>query len=356
MIDTKKTTHSRSLPEYMSYGLGIGYSTADTVFGEGMTSCIVECTTRVTTVSGIQKKRCAEDIQTYLSYLADHAVYQTFWEEHLVSVPNIQMITIDKEGVYDLGITSQNSSEGVLFVRVKQGCAVQIHERLCSRDILRLIVHIEIEQGASVEYVSVPEKEHQGVLFVHRTFVTHKASSVTVVDGVPQKKLGKTSILSCLVGAQASSGVYGVTYGKGNAVSDVFHQTTHLRESTSSHMHTESVLDQHAHTIYRSLIDIQDNAVQAKGHQTQHTTLLSGSAKIQSIPNLTVSQKDVECTHGVSMSQPDEEAVFYLSSRGISEENARQQLIVARCNTILSYISDPTIREEILSYVESLTI
>ena len=351
----KKQKFLEKFPSHIFYGLGIGYGTdkfVDVFGSDGVTILmngkpVGECKNVLSSV-------IVGDVG--LARLHDGFVYPKFWQDHLEKhTAKNHTISLETSGCYELDVASKKRSSGVLHIHVKRGCQIEICERIKSSESLVLLICVTLEAGASLEYVSLPEQENEsGILFVHRTFAVQEGAKVTHIDCVPKKTHSKTSTFAYLLGERASSFLYGLSYGLGNTMADIFHQTTHVAPQTVSDMQTESILGDSAHAIYRSMIDITETALGAKGSQKQHTTLLSAKTKIQSVPNLMVAQKDVECSHGVSISQPSKEVLFYLSSRGVSEKEAKKELVFAQCNTILSRISQEKIRKEVFGYINSL--
>ena len=112
------------------------------------------------------------------------------------------------------------------------------------------------------------------------------------------------------------------------------------------------VLDGKAKNIYRGVIHIQRSAPGSDGYQKQDTLLLNPSAEADSIPQLQIDNNDVKCGHGATVGQVDKEKLFYLMSRGLSEQAARKIVVLGYFESLVFDIPLPGIAEEVRSLVE----
>ncbi|HYO76737.1 MAG TPA: SufD family Fe-S cluster assembly protein, partial [Thermoanaerobaculia bacterium] len=94
-------------------------------------------------------------------------------------------------------------------------------------------------------------------------------------------------------------------------------------------------------------IIVRPGAVKTVSKQTNRNLLLSETAIVDSKPNLEIHNNDVKCNHGSTIGQIDEEALFYLRSRGVGENEARSLLIFAFASEIADRIVIEPVREQI---------
>jgi Fe-S cluster assembly protein SufD len=107
------------------------------------------------------------------------------------------------------------------------------------------------------------------------------------------------------------------------------------------------VLDQNARGVFDGLIIVRPGAVKTVSRQTNRNLLLSETAIIDSKPNLEIHNNDVKCNHGSTIGQIDEEALFYLRSRGLGEDESRGLLVHAFASEIVDRIRVEPVREQI---------
>ena len=109
----------------------------------------------------------------------------------------------------------------------------------------------------------------------------------------------------------------------------------------------KGVLDQSARGVFDGLIIVRPGAEKTVSRQTNRNLLLSESAIVDSKPNLEIHNNDVKCNHGSTIGQIDEQALFYLRSRGIGEDEARGLLVYAFAGEIVDRIRIEPVREQV---------
>src|SRR5207253_4665142 len=109
-------------------------------------------------------------------------------------------------------------------------------------------------------------------------------------------------------------------------------------------------LDGHAHGVFHGRIVVHKDAQKTDAKQTNRNLLLSDDAQIDTKPQLEIFADDVKCTHGATIGQLEENALFYLRSRGIDEVSARRLLLRAFASECVERMKESPAR----SYVEEL--
>jgi len=103
----------------------------------------------------------------------------------------------------------------------------------------------------------------------------------------------------------------------------------HASPHCSSRQFYNGILDDNAHGVFHGRIVVHKDAQKTDAKQTNRNLLLSDDAQIDTKPQLEIYADDVKCTHGATIGQIDENALFYLRSRGLTEAEARQLLLLA---------------------------
>ena len=106
------------------------------------------------------------------------------------------------------------------------------------------------------------------------------------------------------------------------------------------------VLDGKSRGVFQGKIVVRRDAQRTDGHQLNRALLLSKGAEIDSKPELEIYADDVKCSHGATAGEIDDDALFYLRSRGIGEDQARALLIEAFLMEALEEVSVPSVRDE----------
>ena len=112
-------------------------------------------------------------------------------------------------------------------------------------------------------------------------------------------------------------------------VGDYHLNVRHLTENSESHQRVRGALDGSAQGIFDGMIYVAHGAQKTDARQDSRYILLADSARSHSVPRLEIYADDVQCAHGSTTGKVDEEALFYLRSRGISHDGARKMLILS---------------------------
>jgi Fe-S cluster assembly protein SufD len=107
----------------------------------------------------------------------------------------------------------------------------------------------------------------------------------------------------------------------------------------------KAVLDGRSHGVFNGKVYVHPIAQKTDGKQTNNTLLLSDTAQIDTKPQLEIFADDVKCTHGATVGQIDQTALFYLKSRGIDNALARRLLTYAFAADVLETIEVGEIRD-----------
>jgi Fe-S cluster assembly protein SufD len=121
----------------------------------------------------------------------------------------------------------------------------------------------------------------------------------------------------------------------------------HAKPHCTSHELYKGVLDGQARGVFNGKIRVAQDAQKTDAKQTNKTLLLSDDAQINTKPQLEIYADDVKCTHGATVGQLSDEALFYLRSRGIGLESARGLLTFAFANDIITRIQIEAVRERL---------
>lgn len=142
----------------------------------------------------------------------------------------------------------------------------------------------------------------------------------------------------------------------GWATIDTTTDIEHLKPDTKSSQLVKGVVGGKAKGVFQGKIHIAPDAVRTEGYQLHKAMLLSDEAEIDVKPELEIFADDVKCSHGAACGQLDENQLFYMRSRGIGEEEARQLLIDAYLSDVLAKVDDEKIAEWIKLFIKSTAL
>jgi Fe-S cluster assembly protein SufD len=150
------------------------------------------------------------------------------------------------------------------------------------------------------------------------------------------------------VNAVLSSGCEGTLNGlyllSGKQHIDNHTALDHAAPHAASHELYKGILDGESSAVFNGKIYVRKDAQKTDAKQTNKNLVLSEGATINTKPELQILADDVRCTHGATIGQLDEEALFYLRARGIDKTAARDLLIFAFARDVIERIGIPAIR------------
>ncbi|MCD4735370.1 MAG: Fe-S cluster assembly protein SufD [Bacteroidales bacterium] len=121
----------------------------------------------------------------------------------------------------------------------------------------------------------------------------------------------------------------------------------HVLPGSVSNELFKGILDDHATGVFKGHILVREDAQKTQAFQTNRNILLTDKAVVYTKPFLEIYADDVKCSHGATVGQLDEQAMFYIRSRGISDSNARLLLMYAFAAEVIGYISIEPLRNRI---------
>ncbi len=157
--------------------------------------------------------------------------------------------------------------------------------------------------------------------------------------------IARNDINAVLAAEGADCVLNGLYIAGGQQLVDHHTLIDHASPHCTSHEWYHGILDGRARGVFNGKIYVKPHAQKTDAKQTNRALLLSDDARIDTKPQLEIFADDVKCTHGATVGQLDEEAVFYLRSRGIGLAKARHMLTLAFAADIINRISHEPLRE-----------
>jgi Fe-S cluster assembly protein SufD len=163
--------------------------------------------------------------------------------------------------------------------------------------------------------------------------------------------LVRNNVHPVLAGEGGECLINGLFIGKGRQHMDNYMLVEHAQPRCNSRQFYNGILDEHAHGVFHGRIIVHKDAQKTDAKQTNRNLLLSDEAQIDTKPQLEIYADDVKCTHGATIGQVEENALFYLRSRGLDEIAARRLLLYAFASECLERMRTGPVR----NYLEALT-
>lgn len=209
------------------------------------------------------------------------------------------------------------------------------------------VTEILAGDGAVVDHTKVQceslDAFHIGSIWMRQEHAANVVSRSFMIGGA----LARTETHVALDGEGASVALDGLFAGTGTQHLDNLTAVDHIRPHCDSIQLYKGVLDQSARGVFDGRIIVRPGAQKTNSRQENRNLLLSETAIVDSKPNLEIHNDDVKCSHGSTIGQIDEEQLFYMRSRGIDADAARNLLIHAFAGEIVDRIRIDSVREQI---------
>jgi Fe-S cluster assembly protein SufD len=209
------------------------------------------------------------------------------------------------------------------------------------------VTEVAIGEGATLRHYKMQREGmrayHVGTIDAHQARDSHYFSFSLAIGG----SLTRTNVYTTLDGEGCGSTLNGLYMLDGEQHCD--HQTmiVHAQPNCYSRELYKGVLDGQSHGVFNGKVYVDPIAQKTDGKQTNNTLLLSDKAHIDTKPQLEIFADDVKCTHGATVGRLDEQALFYMKSRGVSRELARRLLTYAFAADVLETLEQQSVREEL---------
>jgi len=148
--------------------------------------------------------------------------------------------------------------------------------------------------------------------------------------------ISRHEVVAVLAGEGADCTLNGVYLADGRRLVDNHTEIDHAMPHGTSHEVYKGILAGRARAVFNGRIRVRPDAQKTDAKQTNKTLLLSDEAQINTKPQLEIFANDVKCTHGATVGQLSEDALFYLRARGIGRDEARALLVKAFASDVVS--------------------
>jgi Fe-S cluster assembly protein SufD len=199
--------------------------------------------------------------------------------------------------------------------------------------------------GAVIEHDKIQHESDNAFHVSSLHIVQEEGSSYTSNAITYGGSLVRNNVTSVLDGERCECTLNGLSLGTGNQHIDNHTSIDHAKPNCASHELYKAILEGRSRGVFNGKIFVRKDAQKTDAKQTNKTLLLSDDATIDTKPQLEIFADDVKCTHGATVGQLDEEQIFYLRSRGLALDDARDLLTNAFASDVINRISVGPLRE-----------
>ena len=186
---------------------------------------------------------------------------------------------------------------------------------------------VHVGRGAHVNFAGVQDWNPQVFNFARRRGILEEGARLRWTLGWLGGRLTMSHVESVLDGPGAELEDVQVFFSGGRQHFDLTSNLRHQKPHTKGQVTVKGVLKGKSQSVFWGLIRIDPAAQHANAFQSQRSLIIENGPRSNAIPSLEIEANDVRCTHAASASQVDEEQIFYLKSRGLTEDDARKILV-----------------------------
>lgn len=215
------------------------------------------------------------------------------------------------------------------------------------------VTEVHVASEASVEHVKI-QRESQAAYHFQTIAArvddagTFKSHVVTLGSA-----LGRNDIHGRLVGEGATIACNGAYLLRDRQHFDTHLFMDHEVAGCDSRQLYKGILADKARAVFCGRILVKPGAQQTDAEQSNKNLLLDRSAQVHALPQLEIYADDVKCTHGSTVGELDEVALYYLQTRGINRMKAQQMLTAAFAGEVLEQLNDPVLKEFVQHVVDA---
>ncbi|TBV28432.1 Fe-S cluster assembly protein SufD [Meridianimaribacter sp. CL38] len=241
------------------------------------------------------------------------------------------------------------------LIVVDENSHVQIierHQSLTDNPVLtNSVTEIFANKRAIADYYKI-QNDNQNASLIDNTFIKQKQEShVSVHTFSFGGKLTRNNLNFYQNGERIDSTLKGITIIGDKQHVDHNTLVHHIEPNCESHQDYKGIFGDSATGVFNGQVVVEKEAQKTNAYQSNNNILISDKATINSKPQLEIFADDVKCSHGCTIGQLDESAMFYMRSRGIPEKEARALLMYAFSNNVLNSVKIPEIKQRITKLI-----
>jgi Fe-S cluster assembly protein SufD len=237
------------------------------------------------------------------------------------------------------------------LIIVEENAELQVierHQSLTANEVLtNSVTEIFAAKSAILDYYKV-QNDLGTASLIDNTYINQKSKSAVSVHTFSfGGKLTRNNLNFYQNGEYIDSTLKGVTILGEKQLVDHHTLVHHIEPNCESHQDYKGIYGENSTGVFNGKIIVDKIAQKTNAFQQNNNILISDKATINTKPQLEIFADDVKCSHGCTIGQLDEEALFYLQTRGIPKKEARALLMYAFANNVLQSVRIPELKTRI---------
>ena len=272
---------------------------------------------------------------------------------------NIPKNTEVKKPIQILNFTTGSQEATMLQPRnlivVGENAQVQIierHQSLTANPVLsNVVTEVFADKAANVDYYKIQNDETTASL-VDNTYIEQQSKSVVSVHTFSfGGNITRNNLNFYQKGEHIDSILKGITIIEGKQHVDHHTLVHHIEPNCESHQDYKGIFNERSTGVFNGKVIVEKEAQKTNAYQQNNNVLISDKATINAKPQLEIFADDVKCSHGCTIGQLDEDALFYMQQRGIPKKEGKALLMYAFANTVLESVKIPEVKQRITKLI-----
>lgn len=233
-----------------------------------------------------------------------------------------------------------------------QAHIIERHQTLDSKaNLTNSVTEIQVGKNAELDYYKVQNDTLEASLVDH-TFVAQERDSVASFSTFSfGGKLTRNNLNFVQNGENCNSVLNGITVISGKQHVDHHTKVEHKFPHCESHELYKGIYDESSHGVFNGKVYVHPEAQKLNAFQQNNNVLLTNDAAIDTKPQLEIFADDVKCSHGCTVGQLDDSALFYMQQRGIPKKEAKALLLYAFAADVLEHVQIPQMKTRITKII-----
>ncbi len=250
-------------------------------------------------------------------------------------------------------IWSKNINLRLDFELQEDSCLrlIDLFNDTSEKNFLNIFYNFNLKEDAILKNYKVDKLENKNIKYSFNNIVQNKNTISETFILSSGSNFFKSEINCNLEGEHSSAFVNGIFSLDKNKHHEIRTTINHLTENTKSYQLIKSVLEDSSKAVYQGKIYVNSVAQKTDGYQLSKAILLNKDSEFYAKPELEIYADDVKCSHGSASGSLNEDSIFYLMSRGLNYNQARELLINGFLLDVVEKITDSEIKNLIKNII-----
>jgi Fe-S cluster assembly protein SufD len=261
--------------------------------------------------------------------------------------------TVVEKPVIIYHITDASQGEQTLTQRnlivVEKSSEMTVIEKFDSvgenNHFINLVSEASVAENAALNWYTIQNDSGKRYQYGFTSIHQANSSRVNTYTFTLGGKLIRNNLHLSIDGEGIESHMYGLYLLAGDTLADNHTVVDHRKPNSFTNEMYKGIMDDSSKGVFNGKIYVRPQAQKTNAFQANRNIILTDRASVNTKPQLEIWADDVKCSHGCTTGQLDEEAVFYLQSRGIAKDSAMAMMLYAFAGEVLDNVKHPVLKE-----------